>query len=95
MQEILDFFSRRKAMFLFTLYHNDEDWNGENQDGLVFFSRVHATLQPALSVGRLVGWLVGHVILLKMAPAHPHTTSVAVLLFQRSLNGDRVCWLVG
>ena len=26
---------------------------------LLFFSRVHATLQPALSVGRLVGWSVG------------------------------------
>ena len=25
----------------------------------MFFSRVHATLHPALSVRRLVGWLVG------------------------------------
>ena len=26
------------------------------------FSRVHATLQPALSVGRLVGWSVGRLV---------------------------------
>ena len=28
------------------------------------FSRVHATLQPALSVSRLVGWLVGRSVTL-------------------------------
>ena len=28
-------------------------------NSLEFFSRVHATLQPALSVGRSVGWSVG------------------------------------
>ena len=28
------------------------------------FSRVHATLQPALSVGRLVGWSVGRSVTL-------------------------------
>ena len=28
----------------------------------IFFSRVHATLQPALSVGRLVGWSVGRLV---------------------------------
>ena len=30
---------------------------------LRFFSRVHATLQPALSVGQSVGWSVGHTLL--------------------------------
>ena len=28
----------------------------------LFFSRVHATLQPALSVGRSVGWSVRHTL---------------------------------
>ena len=31
---------------------------------VIFFSRVHATLQPALSVGRSVGWLVGRSVTL-------------------------------
>ena len=33
---------------------------------MVIFSRVHATLQPALSVGRLVGRSVGHTLLFFM-----------------------------
>ena len=33
---------------------------------LLVFSRVHATLQPALSVGRSVGRSVGHVLLFFM-----------------------------
>ena len=28
----------------------------------MIFSRVHATLQPALSVGRSVGWSVGRLV---------------------------------
>ena len=35
---------------------------------------MHATLQPALSVGRSVG----HVQLFFAAPAHPHATKLAV-----------------
>ena len=46
------------------------------------FSRVHATLQLALSVGQSVGWSVGQphftLVTSNMAPAHPHATSVAV-----------------
>ena len=32
----------------------------------IIFSRVHATLQPAVSVGGSVGWLVGHTLFLFM-----------------------------
>ena len=45
----------------------------------IFFSRVHATLQPALSVGlsvRRVGRSVRNAFF--NAPAHPHATKVAV-----------------
>ena len=46
----------------------------QNRASLVIFSRVHATLQSALSVGwlvgwsvgRSVGWLVGHTLLFFM-----------------------------
>ena len=54
------------------------------------FSRMHATLQPALSVGRLVGpyftffyyfiflTSLNGLVTSNIAPAHPHTTWVAV-----------------
>ena len=61
---------------------------------ITIFSRVHATLQPALSVGWSVGrshiifsmilFLWPHcscpngLVTSNMAPAHPHATSVAV-----------------
>ena len=45
----------------------------------MIFSRVHATLQPALSVCRSVGWSVRPSRLAFFAaPAHPHATKVAV-----------------
>ena len=40
-----------------TLGENIGQANSNVEKGL--FSRVHATLQPALSVGQSVGWLVG------------------------------------
>ena len=42
------------------------------------FSRVHATLQPALSVCRSVCRSVRHTLLIFAAPAHPHATKIAV-----------------
>ena len=57
---------------------------------LSLFSRVHATLQPALSVGRSVGWLVGRSVSRSVtlelksgkmgisAPAHPSATDERV-----------------
>ena len=57
----------------------------------IFFNRMHATLQPALSVGRLVTLYFFAILFLcpycscpnglvtsNMAPAHPHVTLVAV-----------------
>ena len=43
---------------------HSNDLHGIESKGLTIFSRMHATLQPALSVGRFVGWLVGRSVTL-------------------------------
>ena len=54
---------QEKTATMTYVYGTSFYWIDVQSHVVLIFSRAHATLQPALSVGRSVGWSIGHTLL--------------------------------